>query len=545
MSSIVTSVLSSTVGLLWNKDRDLTADKLQDGKMTDAEIRKIVVRELSDIKSKINGRSRKMLLASYNFLQEGVDLLNVSLDKSNPEQKESETQGELHESSSDIRSGMLNQAIELPRAMEKLKINSERDFESMKEKFENARKTASTVYWNQAFSIEVRIIAAKLRIVSEILEHLDNPETAIIGCLSFLKTLHSLPPVQKMIKVYLKRGIKSRWKKTRRVENVKSIILINYLLFHYVRKFSRKCSLEVSDIIPTIELPGRSFHPITNWYEISTRKSLEKKLPHPPIEQFFDEIINPDVSAVNSQGDIFTFPQQPPIENIVIILETGIIKRVELPEFKDDNPTALLADTKNNLYVVRVLFDGRFMLTILDENHNVKAEHNLEFLTPEVSIQIRIAICQNNDIIIIYGGDPHVYVCDKACQLKYKFERNSRNALSLSISQQNEIMIPTDDDAAIQIYTKEGNLKTTMKVPDGHMVRSVAFHNEICKIMVLTWAWMEKSYFVLCYPEEGGERETLTPFDSGKMKDEGYPQLVSLPNGPGVVVKAKNITYLQ
>ncbi|XP_028406174.1 uncharacterized protein LOC114528696, partial [Dendronephthya gigantea] len=123
MSSIVTSILSSTVGLFWNKARDLTADKLKDGDVTDTEIRKIVVRELNDIKSKIDGLSRATLLASYNFLEEGVELLNVSLDKSNPEQKASETQDEPGEPSSVIQ-------------------------------FKKARETATTAFWNEAFSIE-------------------------------------------------------------------------------------------------------------------------------------------------------------------------------------------------------------------------------------------------------------------------------------------------------------------------------------------------------------------------------------------------------
>ena len=67
MSSIVTSILSSTVGLLWNKARDLTAAKLKDGDVTDAKIREIVVRELNDIKTKLDGLSRKDLLSSYSF----------------------------------------------------------------------------------------------------------------------------------------------------------------------------------------------------------------------------------------------------------------------------------------------------------------------------------------------------------------------------------------------------------------------------------------------------------------------------------------------
>ncbi|CAB3990587.1 Hypothetical predicted protein [Paramuricea clavata] len=102
MSSIVTGILSSTVGLLWNKARDATAKKLKGGDITDAKIREIVMRELNDVKTKIDGLSRKDLLSSYSFLQEGVQLLNVSLDKSKDEQKavQSETQDDRGETSS-------------------------------------------------------------------------------------------------------------------------------------------------------------------------------------------------------------------------------------------------------------------------------------------------------------------------------------------------------------------------------------------------------------------------------------------------------------
>ncbi|CAB3984545.1 Hypothetical predicted protein [Paramuricea clavata] len=132
MSSIVTSILSSTVGLLWNKARDSTAAKLKDGDVTDAKIREIVVRELNDIKTKLDGLSRKDLLSSYNFLQEGVDFLNVSLQKSNLDQKAltNETHDDRGETStmpSCGQSGILSEAIKLSQAMGKLKCSSDDD----------------------------------------------------------------------------------------------------------------------------------------------------------------------------------------------------------------------------------------------------------------------------------------------------------------------------------------------------------------------------------------------------------------------------------
>ena len=59
-----------------------------------------------------------------------------------------------------------------------------------------------------------------------------------------------------------------------------------------------------------IEFPARSLHPIENWYEK----------------------VEPYTSAVNSQGDVLSVSDTLFCYDIVIILKTGKIERVELPE---------------------------------------------------------------------------------------------------------------------------------------------------------------------------------------------------------------------
>ena len=221
MSSIVTSILSSTVGLLWNKARDATAKKLKDGDITDERIREIVVRELNDVKTKIDGLSRKDLLSSYSFLQEGVQLLNVSLDKSKDDCGETSRMPSADESTD-----IMNKALELSHVMGKLKIVSS-ESESAKKRFKDARKEATHAFCNEALNIQDRIFAAKLRVVSEILECLDNPDTAATSCLLFLEKLHDLPAVREIFSVYLGGGVKSIFSKAERVENVKSVMMIN------------------------------------------------------------------------------------------------------------------------------------------------------------------------------------------------------------------------------------------------------------------------------------------------------------------------------
>ena len=173
-----------------------------------------------------------------------------------------------------------NEAMALSNAMEKLKINPDKEFESAIERFKDARKKATEAYCNEALRIQDRILAAKFKVVSEILEWLESPETAISGCMSFLKDLHSLPALRKIFSVYLNGGVKSILNKAERVDSVKSVMLINYVLFKFVLRFSSKPAFMIA--WPTIELADRCFNPIRDWCKVSTRKSWGGELIQPP-----------------------------------------------------------------------------------------------------------------------------------------------------------------------------------------------------------------------------------------------------------------------
>ena len=546
MSSIITSILSSSIGLLWNKARDSTAAKLKDGDVTDTKIREIVVRELNDIKTKLDGLSRKDLLSGYDFLQEGVDLLNVSIDKSKLEQKAETTAGR----SSDVQSEILSEALELSQAMGEMKINADKEFESALERFKDARKRAADAFRIESLRIEDRILAAKLRVVSELLECLESPETAIPGCLSFLKKLHALPAVQEMFNVYLNGGIKSMLNKAQRVENVKSVMMINYVVFKYVSKFSSKYTC--ASAWPTIQLADRSFNPILNWQEVSTRKYMGDELPQLPNRLILDTATKrPDCSAVNSHGDVLV-PND--FDSIKLINKKGKSKVVNLPSLYRSNVVeviivALAVDNDDNVYVVRYLSKTHtengdvesYVLDVLDENYNVKQDsRRLEFL--KAKDYVEIVINKNNDIIMNTYSDHQVYICDKTGKLKHKFERSSNFLPILGISGQDEVMILSHDimrGRVVDIYSEEGNLKSTIKLPEGHEGRGLAFHYDICKIVILTR--VERKFVLLCYTE-AGELETTAFF---RETDEFQnPYIKSHPSGPVTVVDKESITFI-
>lgn len=81
MASIVTTVLKATVGLILNKGRDLAADKLQEGDLTEQQFCNMIVREIDDIKSKLDGLARKDLLTSISLFKEGIVFLYKVLDE--------------------------------------------------------------------------------------------------------------------------------------------------------------------------------------------------------------------------------------------------------------------------------------------------------------------------------------------------------------------------------------------------------------------------------------------------------------------------------
>ena len=545
MSSIITGILSTTVGLLWNKARDKTAEKLQGGDVTDAKVREIVVRELNDIRTKLDGLSRAHLLSSYSFLREGVELLNVCLDQSTQEDRGESSTMPL----SDVASAILNEVLELTCAVEKIKIKSCAEYESAKERFKDARRKATEAFCNEALKIEDRIFAAKLRVVSEILENLESPKTAITGCLSFLRDLHNLPAIREIFSVYLNGGVKSLLGKEERAANVKSVMMINSVLFQFTLKFGGKLTDRLIWPAGTIELPDRSFNPVLEWQNVSSRKSMGGELGELPNELVLDEEINSRVSAVNSHGEIIT---RHGADEIKIISRSGKTKVVKLPEpegkFVRREISSIAVDKDNVIHIVSALLPRKeinvvgYELNVLDDSYNVKHVFALDFLkkNSERLPIIKMSINKNNDIIMIRDGDLSVYVCDNCGKLKHKFERDPFYLTRLSISNNNEIITASDGGEAINFFTEKENLTSTIKLPEDHFVEGIAFHYALGKTIVLADDLIKKSHFLLCYSET---RELESTTFISKSRSE-YPSLKSHPAGPVTVVGGKSITYI-
>jgi len=204
MSSIVTAVFKVTIGLLVNKGRDKAAEKLKDGDVTDQKFRGLIVREIDDIKSKLDGLSRKDLRASISSFKEGIELLYEVFNKATIRNK----------------GGMVTartacaEAFTLAEEMTMLKLtgldeSAERKLSSAKRRFKHARQKASEAFNNKALEISDRILAMQCRVMATILETVDNPEDALAPCRVCTEELNSLSTVQNSFNVQLKKGIRA------------------------------------------------------------------------------------------------------------------------------------------------------------------------------------------------------------------------------------------------------------------------------------------------------------------------------------------------
>ena len=228
MASIVTSVLKATVGFLVTKGRDAAAERLKEGDVTDQQFRDMIVRELDDIKSKLDGLARKDLLTSISFFKEGIVFLYQALDNSKCGGLGSAVNQQMAKGT--VTDGA--KTISLVREqgnwqLSDLDDSDKRALADAKKRFDDARMKATEAFNNTGLSTADRILAMQYRVMSTILQKIDNPREATAACKLCLEELHSMPAVEKSFHVKESGGFWSLFNRDEREEIVQSVHDVN------------------------------------------------------------------------------------------------------------------------------------------------------------------------------------------------------------------------------------------------------------------------------------------------------------------------------
>ena len=233
MSEIISGVLKLTFGFLADKARSKISERLNDGDVTDEECRRLIVRELDDIKTKLDGLARKDLKSSLCFVQEGINGLSQAIHQAqSPEigKKLGKPANSLVQTGSPKATGHdspIKEAISLINAVEALNIHSNKRFKSAIESFKLAREKATDAFCNDALSIEDRIQASQVRMMARILEKLEDPDAGVSDCLQYLKQLHDLGAIQEILSALINGGFMSLFYERKRLNIASSVHLMN------------------------------------------------------------------------------------------------------------------------------------------------------------------------------------------------------------------------------------------------------------------------------------------------------------------------------
>ena len=242
----------------------MTAEKLKEGDVADKKVRDLIVREVEDIKSKLDGLSRKDLLAAVDSFETGVRFLFQALDV--------KPSGEASAATEKTSVGIKEENVDLADVVKIVSFASEMEkiqkidldeatkitFYQAKERFKMAREKATEASNNEALEVFDRITAIRCRVMAAILESVVETartagdlspasvksalENALPECDQCLQKLHCLPAVQDCFKVGLEKGLlnlRGRFGKDERRRIISTVCQVNRAIYNATQAVGR------------------------------------------------------------------------------------------------------------------------------------------------------------------------------------------------------------------------------------------------------------------------------------------------------------------
>ena len=261
MSAIITAVLKGTIGLIVKKGRDVAAEKLKDGDVTDQKLRGLIVSELNDIKGKLDALSQKDLKAAVDFFGTGLKNLNgavvamrganVSVEAGEVSERNEEEDFEELALPSDtdpgktiaVAAGIRNmQLTELDETTKSLLSDAQEKFRLAVENATHACNNEALSTFDRITAIRYRVMAAMLKSAAETVRTTGDLKStlqkALPECEQCLKKLNSLPAVQNSFKVELSKGllnIRGRFGKDERMQIISTVCQVNRTIYDAMR----------------------------------------------------------------------------------------------------------------------------------------------------------------------------------------------------------------------------------------------------------------------------------------------------------------------
>jgi hypothetical protein len=440
-----------------------------------------------------------------------------------------------------------------------LKIRSNDHFKSAIESFKLAREKATEAFCNEALSIEDRIQASQIRMMARIFEKLEHPDASASDCLQYIQELHAIGAIQEIFSVLIDGGIKSRFNKTKRLNNASSVQVMNQVLFEFVKKFTQPSLVPRISAWPTILLGEETYHPVFGEDRLIEKlKGTGMQVMSLGSDFIFSDEIYSYYSVVNSKGDIVAhFARTSNAHTFKVFKRSGESRTLcEVPNkgHASESVEEMDIDAEDNLYVITSSRDRddqswSFKLSVFDENGNKKLECPIPFHQSSAA-KVGMALNKNGKIAILNCEGKILYIgnicvelnsfrVDKSLSLmELNFWRYTSH-VSIRFSDFNGTKIIAADDDTVYIYTEDGQVQRKIKIPNQHQfIESVAINHVTKRILVKT-----SRPSLLSFSETGELIDNLCLEWSRKWIRSA--QLKSHPNGPIALVSDTRAALLQ
>ena len=259
MSAIITSVFKVTIGLAATKARNVLAERLKEGDVTDQKFRDLIVSDIKNIKSKLDALSRKDLGAAVDYFETGLRFLNDAVYGRHSDSairraaQESERNEEkrldeltLPSATSPETTVVLASEVKNIQLINLVDEEAKTALSDAKERFKLAREKATDASNNEALSTFDQITAIRYRVMAAMLEYAADIAVGTAGdlrsilkralpeCKQCLEKLHSLPAVQKCFNVEFEKSqlnVRGRFGKDERREIISIVCQINRVIY--------------------------------------------------------------------------------------------------------------------------------------------------------------------------------------------------------------------------------------------------------------------------------------------------------------------------
>ena len=356
------------------------------------------MREIDDIKSKLDGIARKDLVASVSFFKEGLVYLYKVFDKLTSEENSTETVRQAVDSQETSAAVGLKTVSLATKEMKKVQLTDQgnqdvyavRALSDAKERFKDSRRLIAS--WMQ------------YRVMATILEKVDNPGEVLEACRLCLEELHSMPVVQKSFNVQLKQGInklRSLFNKPVREKVTTSVCRVNRVIFDVTEQVDEGVNLL---LWPCVDIEEDKVDPLrdSRLVEILRKAGMEHIYLAP--WSFGQEIEEEHKLKSSCCVDVNTQGQLIVVDRYFITVFDSSGKLLHSSRLPRDRPNdfrkGTATDREGNLY----LLFGRWMpfVYVFDKHVNLHHQFNLTFCVDE---PLSITVSDSNKVLQVLRRD--------------------------------------------------------------------------------------------------------------------------------------------